>query len=157
MSVLILSDGKKGHEKQSQALCALWQEQVPQLKVTLVRIQYRNHMMRVLADLCASMCGRHALWAMDMLRLFVDRHTWEALKGVYADAVVSTGSFPAAVNKLFSASLDARSIVILRPNIPLSRFDLAIIPEHDRIVSARAVTIKGALFSYPSIEEKKKL
>lgn len=53
------------------------------------------------------------------------------------------------MNRLYAYTVGAKSVSILRPNIPLNRFDLAILPEHDRVGTESTVQIKGAL-CYPS-------
>jgi mitochondrial fission protein ELM1 len=92
---------------------------------------------------------------MRALAFLLTPESWQALDRVYADIVISAGSYASAVNKLFSSGLGAKSAVILRPNIPMAKFDLVIVPEHDRIQSKQAVMIKGALFSSDGIAAKK--
>ncbi|HIE36011.1 MAG TPA: hypothetical protein EYP89_02110 [Candidatus Omnitrophica bacterium] len=70
--------------------------------------------------------------------------------------MISTGNDLACINKIFSSYLGAKSVIILRPNLSLSKFDLSIIPEHDRITIDRdkIIKIKGALFYPHRLEEK---
>jgi mitochondrial fission protein ELM1 len=70
------------------------------------------------------------------------------IKESYADIVISAGSSVAFTNRIVASAIGAKSVVILRPNTPLRKFDLSIIPSHDRISANDSVIIKGAL-SYP--------
>lgn len=146
LDILILSDRKMGHLKQSQALLSFFKEENYEIRSKIVEVKYKNRLARFFSDLCAFLtyegwfnCGRY-------LSLFVDKRTTQELKNSPADIVISTGSAVAPINKLFSSSIAAKSVTILRPNIPLKKFDLSIIPEHDRIQEDFAVKIKGALF-----------
>jgi len=146
--ILVLSDGKPGHLKQAKALLSLLSEDGSQIRSKIIEVKYKNRFGRIFADIVAFFTGKHCLGAGFWLANLVDDKTWQELDKTYADIVISAGSFIAPINKLFSSYLGAKSITILRPNIPLRKFDLAIIPEHDRIQADSAVMIKGALF-YP--------
>jgi lauroyl/myristoyl acyltransferase len=152
--VVVLSDGKSGHLKQSKAFLAFLAEEAYMLESKVIEIKYRTKSCRLIADILAFFCGRHWLGSGKLLSVLVDRKSWEALDKTYADIVVSTGSFISPLNKLFSSYLGAKSVAILRSNIPLKRFDLVVLPEHDRTYAANAIIIKGAL-SYPQDLGKK--
>ena len=152
--ILILDDGKPGHLKQAKALLFLLSEGPLQIRSKIIKVKYKNWFGRVLADIIALFVGRNCLSCGTHLTHLVDKRTWQELDRTYADIVISAGSFIAPVNKLFSSYLGAKSITVLRPNIPLRKFDLAIIPEHDRIQNDKAVMIKGALFYPDNLEGK---
>lgn len=153
--VVILSDSKPGHLKQSKAFLSFLSEGKYSVRSKVIEVKYKNKLSRFAADILACFSGKNRLDGGRYLPLLVDKKTWEQLDGVYADIVVSAGSFVAPANKLFSSYLGAKSVTILKPNIPLRNFDLAVIPEHDRPkTSKRTAVIKGAL-SYPgNLEEK---
>ncbi|MCF7907755.1 MAG: mitochondrial fission ELM1 family protein [Candidatus Omnitrophica bacterium] len=146
--VVILSDGKIGHLKQSKALLKILEEGENPVRSQVIKITYRSQVHRFIADILATCIGSNMVFAGRLLSLLVDKKSWQALDSVCMDIVISTGSIVAPVNKLLASYLGARSAVILRPNVPLRKFDLAVIPEHDRIRSPQAVSIKGAL-CYP--------
>ena len=154
--ILILSDGKPGHLKQAKALLSLLSEESLQIRSKIIEVKYKNWFGRVFADVVAFFVGRNCLSCWICLINLVDKRTWQEMDRTYADIVISAGSFIAPVNKLVSSYLGAKSVTILRPNIPLRKFDLAIIPEHDRIQNDNAVMIKGALFYPNNIEGKAK-
>jgi lauroyl/myristoyl acyltransferase/mitochondrial fission protein ELM1 len=152
--VLILSDGKWGHLKQAKAFLSFLAEDGSKIRSKIIEIGYKNRFSRFLADVLAFFTGRDCFSCGRCLPCLVDKKTWKELDKTYADIVISAGSFVAPVNKFFSSYLGAKSITILRPNISLRKFDLAIIPEHDRIQSDRATMIKGALFYPEGLQEK---
>jgi len=156
--VVILSDKKLGHVKQSKAFLSFFSEKARErsyeVKDKIVEVGYKNIFCKVIADVLAFFAGKGDIWCGRALSMLLDRKTWNILNTVYADVVISTGTHIAPINKLFSSYLNARSAVILRPNISLSKFDVAIIPEHDRVYSKNCTTIKGALFYPERIKEK---
>jgi len=154
--ILILSDGKPGHLKQAKALLSLLSEEGPPIRSKIIEVKYKNWFGRIFADIIAFFSGKNWLSCGTYITYLVDEKTWQELDRTYADIVISAGSFIAPVNKLFSSYLGAKSVTVLRPNIPLRKFDLAIIPEHDRIQSDKAVMIKGALFYPDELKEKVK-
>jgi len=150
--VVILSDKKIGHVKQSKAFLSFFSEKAKErnckVKNRVIEVSYKNAFCKVIADVLAFFAGKGDIWCGRALSMLLDRKTWNDLNTIYADVVISTGTHIAPINKLFSSYLNARSAVILRPNIPLSKFDISIIPEHDRVYSKNCTTIKGAIF-YP--------
>ncbi len=154
--VLILNDSKLGHLKQSKALLSFLLEEDYEFRSEIIEVKYKDKFRRILADVLALFAGRNCSVYGKILPFLVDKETWSKLDRVWADIVISTGSFIAPVNKLFSSYLGSKSVTVLRPNMPLSKFDLAIIPEHDRISSEDTVIIKGALVYRNKVEDKVK-
>jgi KDO2-lipid IV(A) lauroyltransferase/KDO2-lipid IV(A) palmitoleoyltransferase len=153
MDILILSDGKIGHLKQSEAFLSLFKEEDFQIRSRTVEIKTMSGFQRFTAEIIATLSGKYFL-GRSLLRLFLDKDTSQEIGKLYADMIVSTGSIPAPVNRVVASMLGAKSIVILRPNTPLKKFDLSILPAHDRIEAKNTVIIKGAL-SYP-LDPKRK-
>jgi len=146
--IIILSDGKVGHLKQAKALLRIFEEKKSLIRSQTIEINYRSQFHRFLADILATCIGRNVVFSGRLLSWLVDKKSWQALDSVCVDVVISAGSIAAPANKLLASYLGAKSAVVLRPNVPLRKFDLAVIPEHDRIRDPRIVSIKGAL-SYP--------
>jgi lauroyl/myristoyl acyltransferase/mitochondrial fission protein ELM1 len=153
-NVVILSDGKSGHIRQSKAFLSFLLEEPYPISVKIIDISYRKGPRRIIADMLAFFCGRNSLWGGWVLPFLVDKKTWENLDHIYADIVISTGSLVAPINKLFSSYIGAKSVSILRPNIPLAKFNIAVVPEHDRIQADNAAVIKGALYYPENINDK---
>ena len=153
--VLVLSDGKLGHLKQSKALVSLLSEGKYKIRSKIIEVKQTNAFQRVLADILATCTPKNCLGWDWLLFLGLPGDLRKKLKDTYVDIVISAGSSVASLNKLFSSYLGAKSAVILHPNIPLGKFNLAIIPEHDRIRDNNVVQIKGALFYPENLNEKK--
>jgi lauroyl/myristoyl acyltransferase len=154
LDVVILSDGKIGHLKQSKALLSFLCEEQPNIRNKVIEVKYKNKLFKNLASLVALLAGKGCIGCGECFDFFFEKDTLRELEGVYADIVISTGTTMAAANKLLASYLGAKSVTILRSNIPLSKFDLNIIPEHDRVEGKNVIKIKGALF-YPYNLEKK--
>ncbi len=146
--VLIISDGKPGHLKQAKAFLSLLIEEGQPIRSKIIEVRYKDKFKRMLADIAVYFAPKNCLSCGKFLTYLLDQESWQALDRISADIVVSAGSFIAPINNLFSSYLGAKSVTILRPNTSLRKFDLAIIPEHDRIQADSATMIKGALF-YP--------
>ncbi|MCK9615159.1 MAG: mitochondrial fission ELM1 family protein [Candidatus Omnitrophica bacterium] len=154
MDILILSDGKAGHLKQSQAFLSVLKEEHLMVRGQVIEIKPTGGAVRFISEVCAFFAGKHCLGCGSCLNRMTDKEAFEKIKRTYADIIVSTGSSVAYLNRIIASTLGAKSVVILRPNTPLRKFDLSIIPSHDRISANNSVTIKGAL-SYPEdVNEK---
>ncbi|UCC95876.1 MAG: mitochondrial fission ELM1 family protein [Candidatus Omnitrophota bacterium] len=156
LHIVVLSDGKIGHLKQSQALLAFFSKTNYQVKSKTIEVRYRHKVTKVFSEVCAALTGKGCLGCGKCLRVLVQRDTHRALEASYADIVISTGSYVAPINRVFASSIGAKAVVILRPNIPFQKFDLVILPEHDRTLAPNVVNIKGALFYPRSLEDKVK-
>jgi len=152
--VLIVSDGRTGHTKQSRALSCLLQEGPYSIRAVVVEVGYKYSWMRLIADIAACLAFKHDMHSWWWLSFVLDKTSRDALARVSADIVIGTGSFIAPTAVLMASYLGARSASVLRPNFPLRKFDLTIIPEHDRVVAENTAVIKGALF-YPCDTEDK--
>ncbi len=154
--VAILSDGRPGHLKQSQALLSvLKKRQGYVVRDRIIEVKYKNYFARIAANIFAHFSPQFAPSFFWILKLLLDQESHRNLCNNFFDIIVSTGNFTAPIAKILSSSLGARSASILRTNISPKKFDLAIIPEHDRVYSTKAVKIKGAL-TYPvNLEQKK--
>jgi len=144
--VLVLSDGKAGHVKQSLAVVEAMREQCAQVTHDVVDIRYRSRWHRILALLWSWWLPGGA-GAASCLRWTLTPESGRALLSRYADLIVSCGSSTAPANLLWSRDNRAKSIVLMNPApLPLQRFDLVIAPQHDHIPPRpNVVHIAGAL------------
>jgi KDO2-lipid IV(A) lauroyltransferase len=131
--VVVLSDGKAGHVKQSLAVVELLRESHPTLTHTVVEVRFRHRLARVLAVGWSAWLPRR-VGAAACLRWTLDRGSARALLTRYADLIISCGSSLAPANVLWSSENLAKSVVIMNPSpIPLQRFQLVIAPKHDHL------------------------
>ncbi|MBN1526733.1 MAG: mitochondrial fission ELM1 family protein [Candidatus Omnitrophica bacterium] len=148
-TVLVLSDGKAGHLNQSLAVAeALRKRRTGQgykaddTKIVVVEVKYKN----ALAKAALSVCSRFASWrchgCMMCMRACLEEEAYRKLMMTYADFVVSCGSSVAPANVFMSKENNAKNVIVMKPSplIGAGKFDLAIVPEHDRpAVSKRTV------------------
>jgi lauroyl/myristoyl acyltransferase/mitochondrial fission protein ELM1 len=150
-SLLILSDGKAGHLRQSQALgqivrdCLL--ERGIELNIQTVEVKVKDGLSRAALDISCRLSGRYTcqgcLWC---LRSFLDKEARARLMNLTPDYVLSCGASLSAVNCLLAKENLAQSIVIMRPSMALSKFDIAVIPRHDNPAAKKNVVVtEGAL------------
>ncbi|MBI3323709.1 MAG: mitochondrial fission ELM1 family protein [Candidatus Omnitrophica bacterium] len=131
--VLVLSDGKAGHVKQSMAVVEALKSRVPDCDARVIEVRYRSRAGRWLAVLWAWLSPGGA-GALRGLSLALSPDCFRRLANCYADIVVSCGSATAPVNVLLAAENRAKSVVIMSPApLPLRRFNLAFVPAHDRV------------------------
>lgn len=150
--VLILSDGKLGHVKQSLTVLRAMKERANSITEQLIEVQYRHPLARGLALVWAWLIPR--LSPLTGLRLALDPACFRTAAGAYADLIISCGASTAPVNVLLSADTRAKSIVIMNPSpIPLRRFTLALVPAHDRVPARRNVVRTLGALSASSDEE----
>ncbi len=147
--VVILNDGKVGHLNQSLAVferikeCrreAGYSDADTELKIIDIRYKTKIHR-AVMAPLSNFIAG-YSLVRMRCMKLCLSEESYNGLKRSYADIVISCGSKTAAVNLLFSKENNAKSVLLMKPNLLSSNnFDLTIIPEHDNPPKRQNVVI----------------
>ncbi|HEX9780908.1 MAG TPA: ELM1/GtrOC1 family putative glycosyltransferase [bacterium] len=144
--VLVISDGKAGHAKQSRALVEALAEARPGVSARTVVIRFRSRAARVWCTLWSLLAPGG--WGADgCLRLTLTAESSRVLRASYADLVLSCGSTTAPVALLWRAVLGAKAAAIMTPApVPPRRFDLVIAPRHDVHAGARnVVRIDGAI------------
>lgn len=139
-SILILSDGKPGHLGQSlaavQGINGRWQADDGKwrdCRTKVLEIKYKNRFFRGLLPFLALFSSSRCQGCLRCLRICLKRSSYKELESQFADLIVSCGSALAPLNLVVSRENMAKSVVIMKPS-PFStrRFDLAIIPKHDR-------------------------
>jgi len=136
-SVLILSDGKTGHIRQSETvareLARFGAAGAMHVSVKTVQIRLRNDSLRIGLSLASLLTGRYSSrLAAGFLKLLLDKNSYTTLMGLTPDIVISCGARVAGVNYLFSRFNVNRSISVLRPGVlGVRRFDAVIMPLHD--------------------------
>ncbi len=129
MKVVILSDKKPGHYKQSLGIV----EKMPECQTAWLEIQFRrkwrDNLLRVLMCIFGGTPLPISL-IHTLLRWSLIPKSYNALiQHQTADIVLSTGSSVAAVNLLFGRLLGAKTVTCRRPSpIGTRYFDLAILP-----------------------------
>ena len=130
INVLIVSDGKPGHQNQSLGIV----ERLPGAKAQLFTHGLKEGLREGLLRWGVGRT-RGNIKPDIAKRKLMEIATVDELKEIVRfapDLIISAGSTSATVNLLFKSILGIPSVCIMRPSlIPLSAFDLAIIPAHD--------------------------
>ena len=129
MKIVILSDNKPGHYKQSLGIV----EKLPNCETAWVTVafrhKWRDNLLRVFICIFGGTPFPMSL-TQTILRWSLTTETYSALKTLHtADIILSTGSSVAAINLLLGRILNAKTVTCRRPS-PLGTryFDLAVLP-----------------------------
>ncbi len=129
--ILILSDGKIGHLKQSLACVDVFKDMGFVVKSRVVEVDFKGGIHARVFAILSFILGPRLLRS--VLRVFIKNEIVGKLTGSAYDIVISAGSSLAPVNSAVSFDNNAVSVAIMKPGIePLSRFNLVIMPTHDR-------------------------
>jgi len=144
--ILILSDGKAGHESQSRAVAGIFndlKDKNPEYEffTETVRVEYRNKWSRYLLTAALPFLLPFIRSRVEVLRHFLTESCYAALAPLTADFVISTGSSMLPLSLLIARENNARKIVLMKPAFPfsLADFDLIVAPRHDAPVSGKNV------------------
>lgn len=154
-NILILSDGKVGHTNQAKAVAKIIGRLMEErargfkgkagdelIKVKEVEVKFKNRFTKSLMSifgLCSGICCNGCLGC---LKFCLNSKNFQELSSFYADVVISCGSSLAPLNIMLARENRARNIVIMKPGlVSPSKFDLAIIPEHDRPVRKKNIAV----------------
>ncbi|MDD4980290.1 MAG: ELM1/GtrOC1 family putative glycosyltransferase [Candidatus Omnitrophica bacterium] len=151
--ILILSDGKAGHLRQSQAIAGMLmghlKNKAISANIITLEPEFKNKFSRYALTICASMTGKYCYQGNLFLRVFLKGANYKSLIGIKPDIVISCGSSVAPVNYLLAKENLARSVAIMRPSILSTRkFDLVVMSQHDRPAKRKNIAaVRGALNS----------
>lgn len=139
--ILVLSDRKPGHEKQSEAVAA----QFKKLETQYGRAGMEYPTQKIYADFKSEAHKRLFAWISWMmipwshgnlgwLRFFFRKEVYKELLNVSADFIISAGSSMVGLNLCLAKDARAKSIVLMKPSFPfnLFQYDLVIVPMHDK-------------------------
>ena len=151
-NILILSDGKTGHLRQSQALAKMASsyltDKAISTNIDYVEVKFKNNLSRRALTLSSCLSGKYqcqgCLWC---LKAFLKADTYKSLISKNPDIVISCGSAIAGVNFVITRENLAKSIAIMRPSVlSMKRFDLVVMPAHDKPKRGKNIVVtEGAL------------
>ncbi|VAW19289.1 hypothetical protein MNBD_BACTEROID05-411 [hydrothermal vent metagenome] len=137
-TVVILSDGKIGHERQSQSVVRMLAKALAQRNIKLdsnvIKIVYKSKAASKTHSFLSSIIPAWISQGhLDYLKMFLTPDSYLKVVQAKADFVVSCGSSVAGLNYHFAKDHCAKAIAVLRPGISsLSVFDSVILPLHDK-------------------------
>ena len=137
-TTVILSDGKTGHLRQSQAVARVLgkalkeREIIPSTRV--LEVKYKSPLAYRLMSFLSVFANHYIYFGrLGFMKWFLTPESYRTIMSVNADFIISCGSSVAALNYLLSNEQQAKSIAVLKPGLlNFRRFDLVILPEHDR-------------------------
>lgn len=138
--ILILSDGKAGHFKQSDVVAEMMSSLTEfhgraglEFQTEKIHIEYRSSLHRVLLFLMALFLRPWIQGRIEWLRIFLKPECHQAIEEATADFIVAAGSGLAPVQQLLARETGAKTVVIMKPPFPYSlmSYDLAVVPAHD--------------------------
>ncbi len=151
-NILILSDGKTGHIRQSQALAKAcgdyWGGKGITARVNTLEVKFKNSFSSRALILANCLSGKYICQGcMFCLRSFLSRESYLELLKSKPDVIISCGSSLVPVNYQLSRESRAKSLVIMRPSVfSYNRFDLVVMAKHDRPLRRKnTAVIEGAL------------
>jgi len=137
-TIVILNDKKMGHLHQSIAVAQSVKEALGErgisVRIEVIDIEFKDRMReKVFAGISFASHRRVSQGRLRYLKWFLQRKSFLEVMSVKGDFVISCGSSVAGVNYFLSQDYRAKSIVIQKPGIlNLNRFDLVVLPEHDK-------------------------
>jgi mitochondrial fission protein ELM1 len=150
--ILILSDGRPGHLRQSEAvgniISRIYSEKGIKSDISILKIEFKSRLASKLLGISCSFAGKYncqgCLWC---LRHALTETSYKKLIAAKPDIVISAGSSLAPINYIIGRQNLAKSIVLMRPGyLSARRFDLVVMPYHDRrILHKNVVITQGAL------------
>jgi len=150
--VLILSDAKAGHLRQSEGLARILAFNLEakgfQVETLIRQVRFKNKWHRFLFTLKVLLVGKYPQFSfVHRLTKHLTDETQKSLQGICPDVVISSGSLLYAVNYLLSRAHQAKAIVLMRPVfLGRKRFDLVVEPAHDHPpVKKNILSVSGAL------------
>ncbi|MBD3296547.1 MAG: hypothetical protein GF392_04200 [Candidatus Omnitrophica bacterium] len=138
--IMILSDGKKGHLKQSLSIVELIREyrageghDPENIQHEIIDIEFKSGFRKFFFNLCAPLFSRRDQGRLKKMRWALTRKSYELAVRGYADVVISCGSSLVGVSRLMAIENNARSAIIFDPGARMrKRYDLVIVPSHDK-------------------------
>lgn len=138
--VLILSDGKPGHVKQSEGIAAQFKNITSQYDrpgmeypVSVMEVKFRSKFHKTLFFYTSILFLPWAQGRLRYLKFFLEDETAENLTKVSADFIISAGTGLVPLNLCLARDCRAKTIVAMRPGFPFNffKYDLAVVPAHD--------------------------
>jgi KDO2-lipid IV(A) lauroyltransferase len=148
--ILILSDGKTGHLRQSEAVakeaqCILAERNI-RSEIRKIEVKFKNKFSGFLSSLCVCLSGKYSCQGcLICLSRLLDRGTYRELCSISPDIIISAGSSISGINFILSRENLSKSIVIMRPTyLGLKKFSLVIAPRHDGLKKKKNIVITDA-------------
>lgn len=140
-TVLVLNDGRAGHLNQSLAIAKQIQKarttqgfNADDTKIVVVDVKFKSKLSKGLLSIHAAFSTWRCHGCMACMKRALAFTSYANLMHTYADFIVSCGSSLAGANIFIARENNAKNVIVMKPDIfgSLRKFNLAVIPEHDR-------------------------
>lgn len=99
----------------------------------IIEVKYRSPVHKAILAICSLFASKNCQGCMRCVKFCLTSDSYGNLMAVYADIVVSCGSSLAPVNRFLCIENMAKGVVVNKPGIlPARKFNLCIIPRHDK-------------------------
>ncbi|MBI4431182.1 MAG: mitochondrial fission ELM1 family protein [Candidatus Omnitrophica bacterium] len=143
--IAVLLDEKAGHSTQSGAVLNLvkktYRNQDPETEIleNKILVRYKSLFHRWAAHVLTFLLLPWLQGRLGLITWTLERNSARAIETTYADIVISAGSANLPIHAAYAKENRAKKIVVMKPSFPYSllRYEVAIIPEHDRPSAVR--------------------
>jgi mitochondrial fission protein ELM1 len=139
LKIWVLTDGRAGNEAQALGLAEALARRRP-CKITTRRIPPKDWTARMPAHLWHGLGAREGGWPFNAYKPKVRR-----IKPPWPDLAIGAGRRIAPLVAALKQLYGVRTVQILDPQMPLTDFDLVVIPDHDRVTNGNVITTLGAV------------
>ncbi|MEW5758595.1 MAG: ELM1/GtrOC1 family putative glycosyltransferase [Candidatus Omnitrophota bacterium] len=150
-NILVLTDGKAGHLHQLESFLKEFKNIFNErskgfnLNIKVVTVKFRSNFRKFLLNVYTFIFGK-IFTCMKLTEFTLENNCFLELTNNFCDIVVSCGASTHAVNLIITKENYARSVVVMSAGIFNKRFNVAIIPGHDRPKQDKNIFItQGAL------------
>lgn len=156
-NITILSDGKPGHLRQSQAVARMTEKALGERSINattkIVLIAFRNKFRARLFSVLSMLSHPFVYQGrLECLKWFLADESFQGIATMKTDFIISCGSSIAGVNNLLSCDSNAKSIVILKPGLlNYGRFDLVVLPQHDEPKKKKRKNLFAITYATPNL------
>ena len=143
--ITVLSDGRAGHLNQALAVVKQLKKyredseyKIGDTDVEIIEVKFKNRFTKMFLGISGLFSTARCQGCMRCLRFSLQKDAYERLMKRHSDIVISCGAGVAVVNRFFSIENNAKSACVMRP--PLlgpGKFDMLILPQHDRVKNTK--------------------
>ncbi len=139
--ILFLHDGRAGHANQAAGIAAEFERlrdnnglSEYEFPHEAIEVKFKDEWRKKIFYAIGFLFYPWAQGRLKILKFFLEPACAEKLEQSHADIVISAGSSVLPVNVLLSRENNAKSAALMTPPFPYSlfRFDLLLVPEHDK-------------------------
>ena len=165
--ILILSDSKPGHVRQSRVIGQklkfalykkyknIWPQDEPEIKIREIEVKWPNKIIRTFCYLSGMFSSSRCQGCLRCLYFTLPYNVYSQLTFEKFDYIISTGSSLVPINVILGYENKSRNICILDPRLGYrNKFDKLFVPEHDRVRGENVVYFQGAIVDKDSMFHK---